>query len=109
MFWKLGNLFEEGLVYTQVIQDALLPRLLQELRVSIHVLNEAQKKIIAHLFNAGVIDSFHRNYTENTNGKGSLHRKEVVWTLTDLGKKLYYASAAIRTDSQSDFAEFDLF
>lgn len=99
LFLKLGKKFEKGVVYTHFLINEFLPgRPSNGTRASINILNEAEEKMIAHFFNAGVIDSFHRNYTESsmigTNRQSTSRREEVVWILTDLGKKLYYANVA---------------
>jgi nucleoside 2-deoxyribosyltransferase len=91
VFMKLAEGFQDGLVRAHSIDVSFLPT---PLHGSIHTDGAASEKIIAHLFTAGVINSFHRDYVENQPSGRSRHHNEVVWTLTELGKKLYYAHIA---------------
>ncbi len=94
VFWKLGEKFEEGMVHPRFIINSILPKPIKE--AFNNILNEADKKVIAHLFNLGIIDSFHREYAESSIASQRIsHRKELVWTLTELGKKIYYAKLAL--------------
>ena len=102
LFLKLGKKFEKGIVHTQFLIDEFLPdRSPNGSRASINILNETENKIMAHFFNAGVIDSFHRNYSQTSTlvdlkRQYTSQREEVVWILTDLGKKFFYANVASR-------------
>lgn len=92
VFWKLCREFEKGLIYTQFMYRVLLPRIPEESKGTIRILNDGQKKIIAHLFNVGVINS----------SPAIGNRASLVWTLTELGKKIYYSNIASADSTSPD-------
>ena len=100
VFWLLGSRFANGLTHTQFIVEDLMPRPSETFLRFVPVNEYEGQKIVAHLFGAGLVDSYHRDYSDSSLSRITGHtvqRKETVWVFTDLGKKLYYAMVAAET------------